>query len=46
MGTHDIFTLGLGLMPPWRGATQHLDQERHPNERWLEVVAEPGASSG
>lgn len=44
MGTHDIFTLGLGLTPPWRVATQHLDQERHPNELWLEVVAEPGAS--
>jgi transposase len=44
MGTHDIFTLGLGLTPPWRVAVQHLDQNRHPNELWLEVVAEPGAS--
>jgi len=44
MGTPDIFTLGLGLTPPWRVTTQHLDQERHPNELWLEVVAAPGAS--
>jgi hypothetical protein len=32
------------LTPPWRVAVQHLDQNRHPNELWLEVVAEPGAS--
>lgn len=40
----DIFTLGLGLTPPWRVAAQHLDRERHPNELWLEVVAAPGAA--
>ena len=39
MTTHAIFTLGLGLTPPWRVAAQHLDHERHPNELWLEVVA-------
>lgn len=44
MEAHDIFTLGLGLTPPWRVAGHRLDQERHPNELRLEVAAEPGAS--
>jgi len=43
MSSSDIFTLGLGLSPPWRVVDQHLETDRQPHELHLTITAEPGA---
>jgi transposase len=43
MASSDIFTLGLGLTPPWRVIDQRLETIRQPHELHLAVAAEPGA---
>lgn len=43
MAHSDVFTLGLGLTPPWRVIDQRLETGRQPNELHLAVAAEPGA---
>ncbi len=43
MASSDIFTLGLGLTPPWRVIDQRLETDKQPNELHLAVAAEPGA---
>jgi len=43
MASSDIFTLGLGLIPPWRVIDQRLETAKQPNELHLAVAAEPGA---
>ena len=43
MASSDIFTLGLGLTPPWRVIDQRLETDKQPNELHLGVAAEPGA---
>jgi transposase len=43
MASSDIFTLGLGLTPPWRVIDQRLEADRQPNELHLAIAAEPGA---
>ena len=43
MASSDIFTLGLGLIPPWRVIDQRLEIDKQPNELHLGVAAEPGA---
>ena len=43
MANSDIFTLGLGLTPPWRVVDQRLETDRQPNELHLAVAADPGA---
>ncbi len=43
MGESDIFTLGLGLTPPWRVVDQRLETERRPHELRLAIAAKPGA---
>jgi transposase len=43
MASSDIFTLGLGLIPPWRVIGQRLEIDKQPNELHLGVAAEPGA---
>ena len=39
----DIFTLGLGLTPPWRVVDQRLETAQQPHELRLAISAEPGA---
>src|SRR5487761_1420273 len=42
--THsDVFTLGLGLTPPWHVIDQRLETGKQPNDLPLAVAAEPGA---
>src|SRR5271167_2016174 len=43
MASSDIFTLGLGLTPPWRVIDQRLETDKQPNELHLAVAADPGA---
>ncbi|MGO8962385.1 MAG: ISL3 family transposase [Mycobacterium sp.] len=43
MASSDIFTLGLGLSPPWRVIDQRLETDTQPHELHLGVAAEPGA---
>ncbi len=43
MASSDIFTLGLGLTPPWRVIDQRLETDKQPNELHLAVAAEPSA---
>jgi len=43
MASSDIFTLGLGLTPPWRVIDQRLETDKQPHELHLGVAAEPGA---
>ncbi len=43
MSGSDIFTLGLGLSPPWRVVDQRLETDRQPHELHLAIAAEPGA---
>ena len=43
MAHSDVFTLGLGLTPPWRVVDQRLETGKQPNELHLAVAAEPGA---
>jgi transposase len=43
MAHSDIFTLGLGLTPPWRVVDQRLEISKQPNELHLAVAAEAGA---
>jgi transposase len=43
MANSDVFTLGLGLSPPWRVVDQRLETGKQPNELHLAVAAEPGA---
>lgn len=43
MAHSDIFTLGLGLTPPWRVVDQRLETSKQPNELHLAVAADPGA---
>jgi hypothetical protein len=43
MANSDVFTLGLGLNPPWRVVDQRLETGKQPNELHLAVAAEPGA---
>jgi transposase len=40
MASSDIFTLGLGLTPPWRVIDQRLETDKQPNELHLAVAAE------
>jgi hypothetical protein len=42
MAHSDVFTLGLGLTPPWRVVDQRLETGTQPNELHLAVAAEPG----
>jgi transposase len=42
MAGSDIFTLGLGLTPPWRVVDQRLQTNKQPNQLHLAVAAEPG----
>jgi len=43
MASSDIFTLGLGLTPPWRVIDQRLETDKQPHELHLAVAAESGA---
>lgn len=43
MAHNDVFSLGLGLTPPWRVVDQRLETGKQPNELHLAVAAEPGA---
>jgi transposase len=43
MASRDVFTLGLGLTPPWHVVDQRLQTDQQPNELHLAVAAEPGA---
>jgi len=43
MHGQEIFTLGLGLTPPWEVVSQHLDTDRQPHELQLEVSADRGS---
>jgi len=43
MARSDIFTLGLGLTPPWCVVDQRLETDKQPNELHLAVAAESGA---
>ena len=43
MAHSDVFTLGLGLTPPWHVIDQRLETGKQPNELHLAVAAEPGA---
>jgi transposase len=43
MASSEIFTLGLGLTPPWRVIDQRLETTKQPHELHLAVAAEPGA---
>lgn len=38
----DIFTLGLGIEPPWRIVSQHLDTGKQPHELRIELASERG----
>ncbi len=38
----DIFTLGLGIEPPWRIVDQHLDTGKKPHELRIELASERG----
>ncbi|SMP53542.1 hypothetical protein SAMN06295888_108126, partial [Desulfonatronum zhilinae] len=43
MFAEEIFALGLGLTPPWKVMSQHLDTEDTPTKLMLEIGAERGA---
>lgn len=43
MDSNPLFTLGLGLAPPWRVVDQRFDAEKTPHQLHLRVAAEPGA---
>jgi transposase len=43
MASSDVFTLGLGLTPPWRVTDQRMETAAQPNELHLTVTAEAGA---
>lgn len=38
-----IFSLGLGLTPPWEVVSQHLDMDKEPHELSLELAADRGS---
>jgi len=42
MSGSNIFTLGLGLTPPWRVVDQRLATDRQPHELRLAIAAPPG----
>jgi transposase len=43
MLAEEIFALGLGLTPPWKVMSQHLDTEKTPTVLHLEIGADRGA---
>ncbi len=43
MFAEEIFALGLGLTPPWKVMSQHLDTDKTPSVLHLEIGAERGA---
>lgn len=43
MQEREIFTLGLGLTPPWEVMSQHLDTGKQPHELQLELAADRGS---
>jgi len=38
----NIFTLGLGIEPPWRIVSQHLETGKQPHELRMELASEGG----
>lgn len=38
----DIFTLDLGIEPPWQIVSQHLDTGKEPHELRIELASERG----
>lgn len=43
MQEQQVFTLGLGLTPPWKVVSQHLDMDKEPHELSLELAADRGS---
>jgi transposase len=43
MDSNPLFTLGLGLTPPWRVVDQRFETDKKPHRLHLLVAAEPGA---